>query len=361
VVLFLIDGFGWDGWRQGIEESAYCADLASKGVLTPLSALFPSTTAAAVSTINLGVPPARHALFEWHLYFEEYGEVIQTLPFTPPGLPVYDGCKALGWDPSHLLAEKETVYERLGGHGIECLQFVNRTYAGSAYNSLIGRGAKALPYATLPQALVNLREAIDAADEPTYAYFYWAEIDTIGHINGPGSAQHRAEVQAFWRTFGAMLNGWAPPDTLFLFTADHGQIYSNPDETVHLNEAVPEIERLLAVGPHGGPVYPGGSPRDLFLHVREGLVDETCQVLEETFGDYASVLTTAEALEAGLFGPPPYAPEFLRRLGQVLLLPAPGRCIWWREEGKFSNRFRGHHGGLTPAELTTVLLATTSL
>jgi hypothetical protein len=361
VVLFLIDGFGWEGWSQGIGHSGYCADIASTGMLTPISALFPSTTAAAISTMNLGVTPARHALFEWHLYLEEYGEVIQTLPFTPPGTPVYDACKSRGHDPGQLLAEKETVYERLSAFGVDCVQFVHRNYATSSYNTLIGRGARVQPYATLAQALVGLRRALEEAEDQTYAYFYWADIDTIGHLNGPGSPEHLAEIESFWRTFATVMAGCSPPDTLFLFTADHGQLFSDPADTVYLNEALPEIASLLATGPDGAPIYPAGSPRDLFLHVRDGQVDEVCQLLEQTFGDYAHVLTTAEALEAGLFGEPPYAPEFLRRLGQVLLLPAPGRCIWWREEGKFSNRFRGHHGGLTPAELTTVVLTTSAL
>ena len=43
------------------------------------------------------------------------------------------------------------------------------------------------------------------------------------------------------------------------------------------------------------------------------------------------------------------------RLADVCVLPAPGETVWWRERGRFGMRFRGHHGGLTPAEVETVV------
>ena len=55
--------------------------VARDGVLTPISALFPSTTSASVTTLNLGVPPARHGIYEWYMYVPAYGEVVQSLPF----------------------------------------------------------------------------------------------------------------------------------------------------------------------------------------------------------------------------------------------------------------------------------------
>src|SRR5262245_40291210 len=46
VVLFLVDSFGWEFWQQYHRRFRTTARVADEGTLTPISALFPSTTAA---------------------------------------------------------------------------------------------------------------------------------------------------------------------------------------------------------------------------------------------------------------------------------------------------------------------------
>jgi hypothetical protein len=191
-----------------------------------------------------------------------------------------------------------------------------------------------------------------------YLSFYWPDIDSIGHGYGPGSPYHTAEITSFWTTFEAVF-GPLPADgeILFLITADHGMMRGDPNQTIYLNHLLPEMTDLLRPAAGGGPIYPCGSPRDLFLHLRPGTLDHARALLTEALGDQAIVLTIDEGLAAGLFGPPPYDPEFRRRLGDLLILPRAGVFIWWHEEDKLENRFYGHHGGLTPEEVITVLAA----
>ena len=35
----------------------------------------------------------------------------------------------------------------------------------------------------------------------------------------------------------------------------------------------------------------------------------------------------------------------------LVVLPNAGESIWWYERGRFEQRFRGHHGGLTAEEM----------
>ena len=67
------------------------------------------------------------------------------------------------------------------------------------------------------------------------------------------------------------------------------------------------------------------------------------------------------ALEHGLFGPLQVCAELRRRLGDILILPYRGYFVWWREPGLLVNTFHGHHGGLLPEEVTTVLGAINAL
>ncbi len=361
IVVFFIDSFGWSFWQQHQRRFRTTRRIMQKGVLTPISALFPSTTAASVATMNFGVLPAEHAFYEWNLYVPAYGEVIQSLPFCPLGPPQSDACLAKGYDPHQLFAVRETVHQRLARHGVRSLQFSHRSYATGAVNQIAFAGAEVTGHHTLAQALVQLKQAITATPGKALFHFYWGDIDSIGHEYGPGTSYHEAEITAFWRTFDAIFRNVSSPDTLYLFTADHGQVCGRADETIYLNELIPELPGYLSVSPTGKLIYPNGGPRDQFLHVKHEYRDAALDLLHRHLDGEAAIMTMDAALEMGLFGPQPVAAETRRRLGDILVLPRAGRFIFWREKGLLENRFHGHHGGLAPEELITVLGVTDTL
>jgi hypothetical protein len=355
IVLFFVDSFGWQFWCQYRDRFRTLRKVAEDGTLTPISSLFPSTTAASVSTLNLGVLPAQHALYEWNVYIPAYGEVVQSLAFTPLGRHPADACLKLGYDPARLLDVHETVHQRLARAGVRSIQFAHTSYATSAYNRLACAGAEIVRHGTLAEALVQLKEALLGIPGKALLSFYWAAIDTIAHVHGPGSTYHAAEIASFWHTVDAIFAEVAARDTLYLFTADHGHVGAQARDTLYLNEAFPELADCLPQSPTGKPIYPNGSPRDVFLHVRPERRAQVLALLEDALADQALVLPMERVLAEGLFGPEPIVPELRQRLGDILILPDLGRFIWWREPGRLQNNFHGHHGGLTREEVTTVL------
>lgn len=325
-----------------------------EGILTPISALFPSTTSASVSTLNFGVLPGTHAVYEWNLYVPAFGETIQSLVFETlgrPGVPCIDK----GYDARDMICARETLHQRLGQHGVRSIQLAHRAYATSPYNNLATKGAEVVPHASLPEALGQLRQAIESTNGPALVHFYWATLDTVAHLYGPGSPEHEAEVLGFWEALDEAFEGLRAKDTLVLFTADHGHIGARAEETLYINERWPELQTALAVSPTGNTIWPNGSPRDMFLHVKPELRDRVLETLSNGLDGIADVLPVERALAERLFGPSPVSAELRARLGDVLVLPRLGHFIWWREPGIMANRFNGHHGGLTAEEMTTVL------
>ena len=353
VVLFLVDSFGWQFWQQYRRRFRTTARVAEEGTLTPISALFPSTTAASVTTLNWGVLPSEHALYEWNIYIPAYGEVIQSLAFSPLGQRATDSCLRKGYDPAALVAVKETFHQRLAAKGVASIQFAHHSYARSAFNRMATAGAEVVAHATLAQGLVQLKEALEATEGKALLGFYWAAIDFIAHLYGPGTPYHEAEIASFWRTFDEALRDIDSPDTLYLFTADHGHVGADAAETIALNMRLPQLAEHLAVSPTGNRIYPNGSPRDVFLHVRPERRDETVDLLCAELGDKAAVMTVDAALGEGLLGPQPVSEELRRRLGDILILPRLGHFVWWHEPGVLTNTFHGHHGGLTAEEAIT--------
>jgi hypothetical protein len=361
VVLFFVDSFGWEFWQRYHRRFRTTSRVVRKGTLTPISALFPSTTAASVATINLGVLPAVHALYEWSIYIPAYGEVIQSLAFAPLGKRMPDACLSKGYDPAAMLTVHETVHQRLARRGVRSIQFTHSNYAEGAFTRVASAGAEVVPHSTLAEALVQLKEALLEVEGKALLGFYWAAIDTIAHTYGPGTPHHAAEIAGFWRTFDEVMRGIDSPDTLYLFTADHGQVYADWRHTLYLNERWPELAEALSVSPTGNPIYPNGSPRDVFLHVRPERRDWALDLLCRELEGIGHVMSVDAALVEGLFGPHPVGDELRRRLGDILILPRLGHFVWWREPGLMGNRLYGHHGGLTPEEVITAFGAIDTL
>lgn len=358
IVLFFIDSFGFLFWQKYWKKFKFLQKITQDGVVTPISALFPSTTAASVSTMSLGVLPSQHALYEWNLYIDKYDEVIQTLPFSPLGTRQIDKCLLLGHNPKYLLNRQETVFQKLANARVESYHVVGREFANSAYNSLVSQGATVIGFSTLESGLVNIKNILKNARNKTFISFYWGGIDGVAHKFGPGSEKHDTEIANFWSAVEyAFADFKKSADTLFLFTADHGSIAGDPAKTYYLNLEIPEIVSFLKTGKKGQVIYPNGAPRDVFLHVKAGDTKEVLGLLKQKLAGVARVMRTREAINSGLFGPPPYSKEFIKRLGQILILPYGGNYVWWYEKDKLENRFWGHHGGLAPEEMLTVLAA----
>jgi hypothetical protein len=298
--------------------------------------------------------PAQHAVFEWNVYVPKFGQTIQTLPFITLGAnPV--SCASLGFDVGDLVMCHETAHQRLARHGVRSIQLAHRSYARSPYNSLASAGAEVIAHGSLPEALVHLKGALAGVHDKALISLYWAGLDTAAHIFGPDTPVHEAEVLSFWATMDALLADLASPGTLFLFTADHGHVGARAEDTVYVNERIPELADCLATSPGGQTIWPGGSPRDMFLHVQPVRRAEVHDRLKDRLAGIADVLTMDQALAEGLFGSAPVSAEMRARLGDVLVLPHLGHFVWWREPGLVENTLHGHHGGLSAEELVTVL------
>ena len=255
-------------------------------------------------------------------------------------------------DPAALYPA-ETIYERLGAAGIGSHAIQHTAIAGTTFSRAMLRGAAVRPFGA-GDGWVG--EAAAAGAGAGYVVVYVDDVDAAGHEHGPDSAEHAAAATGVLDGL-ARLARLLPADgeTLLLVTADHGQTRVHPATTVFVNERLPELARHLRHGRDGRPLAPAGSARDLFLHVLPGHLDDVERLLEDLLEDTAEVRPTGELVAEGVFGAA--GPRLLERIGDLVVLPGPGGTVWWREPGRFDQRFRGHHGGLSPAEMLIPLAA----
>ncbi|MGD0612536.1 MAG: alkaline phosphatase family protein [Anaerolineales bacterium] len=359
VVLVLMDGFGWRFFEK-FQESPFLKRMTRQGQIEKLTAQFPSTTAAELTTIHTGLTVGEHAIFEWNYYEPSLEAVISPLLFSFAGAPERDTLKAVGAKPGRLFP-KSTLYQALKKQGVTATIFQHREYTPSSYSNVVFAGATARGYRTLPEALVNLGEVLRESTPPAYLFLYNEKIDTLSHVYGPEAAQTEAEILVFLTTMEQVFLkavAGSGKKVLFLLTADHGQSETDPQTALYLNRDphFTGVEKYLKTDRQGKPLVPAGSPRDFFLYIQEGMVDEAQRFLSSRLTGKAEVRKVADLIKAGYFGPV-ISPLFPPRAGDLVILPYRGESVWWYEKDRFEQRYYGHHGGLTGLEMEIPLLS----
>lgn len=359
VVLLFIDAFGWRFVEQYAERAPFLRRFLDQGMLATITAQFPSTTAAHVTTIHTGMTCGQSGVFEWFYYEPQLDTIIAPLLFSYAGDSERNTLKGSGADPA-VLFPRQTLYHELSRHEVDSFVFHHHTYAHSPFSKQVTAGARVVPYKTLPEAIVNLGRVLERRQRRTYVYLYFDAIDATCHTYGPDSPQLAAEIELFLLAAEHLLMpalARAPGHTLLLQTADHGQTALDPATAIYLNQRVPELTGLLRTSRSGRPLVPAGSSRDMFLYVRDEQLAEAQGLLAHALAGQADVVRTSELIAQGFFGTTTPSPEFMGRVGNLVILPHQGQAVWWYEQGRFAQKFYGSHGGLTRDEMETVLLA----
>lgn len=355
VVLLVVDALGHRRLAAGLaQDPEGAAWLVERGArLTPLTALFPSTTAATITTLWTGAPPAGHGILGYRMWLREAGVVANMiglrsarrahdLDLVRAGL-----VQPKAFVPGYTLGQQLTMK----GAGVHVL--IDHAILESGLSRIVFQGTtRSSGFAGLGDSLVQLRRALEeTARRRCLVAAYWDDLDRLGHLRG---ADDEAACVAWALLFDGLrrhvfdrLSARARRKTAVLVVADHGMAAAGPEGQVALADH-PELADCLALPP-------AGEARAAVLHLRPGAAgDARAYVAEALDGAFAAV--DAEAgLEAGLWGPGPAHPEARHRAGDLVLL-ARGPHTLVEERPKIFRTF-GRHGSLTPDEALVPLLA----
>jgi len=282
--------------------------------------------------------------------------MIVPLLFSFSGTSERDQLKKTGIDPRRLYPAG-TLYQKLKALGVASTVFQHREYTPSTYSNIVFNGATPRGFKSLPETVINLSLALNEARGKNYFFLYYDRIDSVSHDYGPDSIQVEAEVEMFLHVMEKQFisRPFAKGRTLFLLTADHGQSEIDPATTIYLNRAFPGIEKYIKTNQKGDLLVPGGSCRDLFLYIKDEMLDEAQQLLAKGLKGKADVIKTDDLIAQGYFGPE-ISSSFRGRVGNLVVLAYRYESVWWYEKDKFEQKYYGHHGGLTPQEMEIPLL-----
>jgi hypothetical protein len=353
VVVILADGLGW--WQlemfcdrgdtpflAGMRERARRRDGAQ---LIEGTTVFPSTTAAAITTLNTGRTPLEHGNIAYFIWLEEFAQVTAMLRWGPAIKRRGSYFDDPAVDPLKFV-KVPSIHARLRERGIPSYVIEPEIFRSEAMTRMHAAEANFVGYVVPSTMGVRLHAGLADAPRPSYVYAYWSGIDTVSHLYGPRSEEAGVEAAIFDVAVKHALAGRAAGDTLVLLTADHGHATTDPDKML---DVVGDQElRALLRNP------PAGEPRLVFLHTdKPQLVRDH---IERKWPGQVTLLDRDELIDAGLFGrgDPTTARQ---RIGEVImLLDGELSASIVKVEGQ-TLRHRGSHGGMTADEMRIPILA----
>jgi hypothetical protein len=339
VVLFIVDGLGYRQlmWHLEAGDMPELGRMLERGEmrLAEATSVFPSTTAAALTTLHTAAPPSETGMLGYNLWLPEAGAVSDMISFRnlERGEPLpLTGC----------LMRVPSLYGRLSEAGIRCRAVNAAGFRNTALTRWHFAGAEYIPYGSLREIPPLTARC---AAEPGYTVAYWPEYDRTCHLHGPRGSRARDEIRAVDRAIGELFRS-LPQNTALVITADHGQRELSPRKAVLLN-GDPYFTRQITAPP-------AGERTARYLYVLDGAEAGIARHLQKA----AEIMPAAEAWSSGLFGGPPAREDFYRRTGDLLAVTRPGWQLNWAfYPGQRKDVHRGGHGGWTAEEMLVPVLA----
>lgn len=330
-VVFLLDGLGAHNLAGRRGHARYLSTLSSRSAVA--RAVFPSTTAAALTSLLTGTDPGQHGIVGYRARVPG----TDTAPNQLRGWET-DGLDPLTWQRS------EPILEREAAAGRPAFVVTRSEYRGTGFTEATMRGAELLGVDDLVERVETAARV--AADNPgALVYLYAPDLDSVGHRHGWESDQWSSaleRVDAAAQRFADALH----PTTGALITADHGMVDVPPHRRLLFGAGSPLWDDVVVVG---------GEPRMLHLYAEPGRAGAVHAAWHAAESSRAWVLTRDEAIDAGLFGA--VHPLVRERIGDVLVAARAGVAYYDdRESDKSAQRMVGQHGSLTVEERIVPLL-----
>ncbi len=349
VVVLLIDALGWSVFAEEGEPGPSHAPLPWRDRARPITTVFPTTTTAALTSLSTGTPPGRHGLVGYRQYLPKFGVVADLIRMSPLGVSAAESLIGPAWTPA-LLSGAPSIFRR----GVPSVALSRDRFAGTGFTRLLYDGAEYVPYSTASDLAHLLARLIDRPRPPPLIYAYFDELDTLQHRHGPLPDLIRLEIGQLAGLLGYVRNHVGSrrrASTTLLITGDHGQVPATRAARIQI-ERDPKIMRLLSRPP-------AGDRRSGFFSAAAGQLPALRKVLVERLPPRSRVVSMTAALDAGLFGPPPFHPEIRERLGDLLVLvPSPAGLTYVPPGRAPSRRYSvGAHGGLERDELVVPLIS----
>ena len=335
VVLLVIDGLGFEYLQESLSWLKHHC-------LQSLTSVFPSTTAASITTFLTGVAPQQHGLTGWFTYLSQLEQVTTVLPFTARG-------------SQSVLSEQGHDIGKLYGHPIFFDQLKTESYIVSPhwilrsdFNRAHAGQAHSVGYDTLDEMGDAIAHLLTSGKKQKYIYAYWPEFDHLSHVHGNTSEQVKQHFALLSSALDRLLKQSRGRRSLILITADHGFIYTTPENVITINDH-PRLQECLRL-----PLC--GEPRTAYCYLHPDMREQFTDYVRNEFTEHLELVDSNELIEQGVFGLGEPHPDLHNRVGDVTLIMKDNYVVkdWLDSEQRFFHY--GVHGGTSELEMYVPLV-----
>ncbi len=331
VVYVVIDAMGDSILRKNLPADS----CLRQNQIDNVTSVFPSTTAAATTSLISGLTPAEHGWFAWSVDFA--GAVIELFR----NRNYYT--KELTADPD--FAHHQLPYERI----FDDVKVDRAIYTCLPDNiSSKIHSQNEIEFHTLGQMFRRLHQICQKPDKK-FVYAYYSDLDATMHTYGTTARRSQNLLRKIDRKMARLAK--RHPDTLFILTADHGQIDLNGFAFI-CHDA--ELQACLA-----HPV--SLDPRGVNFKLKTGKDTAFRTAFKKYEADFA-LFTVDELIQKGVFGDFKMHPAYRKHLGDYIAIGKNTAKMMVFEVGdQYQNRkrcriYHGMHTGLTADEMYVPLI-----
>ena len=351
IVNFVIDGLGYDYLTKYGKDS-----LISNNTIGKMTSVFPTTTAAAISSFATGQAPLEHGITGWHMKLKSSKSNKSIPSLVIPYVSRIDG-KPL---TDHGILERDVF--RLPGS----LKGIPKGYVvlpneamDSTYSVNMNSGAKKIGYDTLggffSATETAIKGEVDGGEDSKcpsngkckYIFSYLPSFDELFHKEGEKSDNLLGLFKLLNKELDKFLNNIKGSKTLIILTADHGLLDTHDDKKVNLND-FKHIQDTLDF-----PLC--GEPRTVYCYVKKEREKQFVEYIKNDFNEICDLYTREELIKEnlfGLFGDKDSNNSFFNdRIGDYILMM---KKHWVMKDFLLNEEIKFHkadHGGLSYEEL----------
>lgn len=323
VCVLLLDGLGWRLLAEHAAEAPFLTALADG--TEPLDAGFPATTATSIASVGSGRVPGQHGVVGYRFAVPE-GELNALTWRTPDGVDLRESAVP------EVLQPHATVWERATAAGVTTRVLAQAAHRRSGLTRAALRGAEFVGTHGLGDLSAGVLDAL--GEDRSLCYAYFADLDLMGHLYGPGSPAWRLQLGYLDRLVETLADR-LPPGALLAVVADHGMVTVPDPVDADADERLTCGVRLIS-----------GDVRARHVYAEPGAEGEVLGAWREVLGPRAWVASRAEAVAAGWFGPA-VDPRVWERIGDVVVAARDGNGVVRSLVEPRETAMAGHHGSLT--------------
>jgi len=347
VLLFLVDALGFYDFVNSIDRRLH-KEIKNLFSIYPITTVAPSTTTTALASLYTGLPPNKHGLVGYRIYFKEFGLIVKIIEYSPIVGGFRDSLGFEDIDPKDILPHP-LIFENAENSGLKSFVAIKKQYQDSMFTRLLIGETRVIPFIEMEDMFLKIIEKVKRGRGQLFIHAYWNNLDILGHEYGPNSPVYGEHISRFFEYFVKFVRKILKikKKIHILLTGDHGHVQVDPRKPFIVKKE-DEIFETLALPPYGDSrfTYFKTDDKDAFLSLAK-------KSFPKSFRLYESIYLN----KLGLFGQGTENKEFLERIGDFIAIPQDNSYLVYPFTRNYKETMRGRHSGLSEREMIIPLLS----